>query len=56
MAGTEVSVMKELKGILATDNVKNRFNEVLGKKAPQFMTSIINARFELKIKDGKQIK
>lgn len=42
MAGTEVSVMKELKGILATDNVKNRFNEVLGKKAPQFMTSIIN--------------
>lgn len=42
MAATEVSVMKELKGILATDNVKNRFNEVLGKKAPQFMTSIIN--------------
>lgn len=42
MAGTEVSVMKELKAILATDNVKNRFNEVLGKKAPQFMTSIIN--------------
>lgn len=34
--------MKELKWILATDNVKNRFNEVLGKKTPQFMTSIIN--------------
>ena len=33
MAGTEVSVMKELKGILATDNVKNRFNEVLGKES-----------------------
>lgn len=32
MAGTEVSVMKELKGILATDNVKNRFNEVLERK------------------------
>ena len=46
MAGTEVSVMKELKGILATDNVKNRFNEVLGKKAPQFMTSIINVQCE----------
>lgn len=27
MAGTEVSVMKELKGILATDNVKNGSEE-----------------------------
>lgn len=42
MAGNEVSTVKELKGILAAEKVKSRFNEVLGKKAPQFMSSIIN--------------
>lgn len=42
MAGNELSTVKELKGILAAENVKARFNEVLGKKAPQFMSSIIN--------------
>lgn len=32
----------ELKGLLGTDSVKQRFEEVLGKKAPQFTASIVN--------------
>ena len=38
----KVNVVKEVKGILAKENVKKRFHEVLGRKAPQFMASIVN--------------
>lgn len=38
----KVNVVKEVKGILAKENVKQRFHEVLGRKAPQFMASIVN--------------
>lgn len=31
-----------IKQLLSADSVKNRFEETLGKKAPQFMTSVIN--------------
>lgn len=37
-----VPVVNQVKGILAEENVKKRFQEVLGKKAPQFMASIVN--------------
>ena len=37
-----VTTLGMVKGYLAQDSVKNRFNEVLGKKAPQFIASIIN--------------
>lgn len=36
-------VVTQVKGLLAEENVKARFQEVLGKKAPQFMASIVNA-------------
>lgn len=39
----EVSVLGQVKSYLSDVNVKERFNEVLGDKAPQFMTSITNA-------------
>jgi recombination protein RecT len=39
----ELSVLGQVKGYLSDDKVKTKFNEVLGKKAPQFMTSITNA-------------
>ncbi len=31
-----------IKQLMSADSVKNRFEETLGKKAPQFMTSVIN--------------
>lgn len=37
-----IPVVNQVKGILAEENVKKRFQEVLGKKAPQFMASIVN--------------
>lgn len=37
-----VSVVGQIKQFLAVDSVKERFNSILGKKAPQFMASIIN--------------
>lgn len=37
-----VTTLGMVKVYLSNDNVKNRFNEVLGKKAPQFIASIIN--------------
>lgn len=40
--GKRVGVVNEVKSILAEENVKARFNEVLGKKSPQFMASIVN--------------
>jgi recombination protein RecT len=47
-----------LKALMADDKVKNRFNEVLGKRAPQFMASIINLANgspELQVADGMSI-
>ena len=38
----EVSNLGQVKSYLSNDKVKTRFNEVLGKKAPQFIASIIN--------------
>lgn len=37
-----VSAIAQVKHILATENVKARFSEIMGEKAPQFMASIIN--------------
>lgn len=37
-----VTVVGQVKNMLAQENIKNRFQEVLGKKAPQFMASIVN--------------
>lgn len=37
-----IGVVTQVKNILAGENVKGRFQEVLGNKAPQFMASIIN--------------
>lgn len=42
MAQERQTSLSQVKGILSMDNVKMRFNEVLGKKAAQFMTSIVN--------------
>lgn len=39
----EISTIGYVKSVLSTDKVKNRFNEVLGAKAPQFIASITNA-------------
>lgn len=39
---TQNSNIVELKNMLGADNVKKRFEEVLGKKAPQFTASIVN--------------
>jgi recombination protein RecT len=41
--GNELSVLGQVKSFLSMDNVKKRFSDVLGEKAPQFMTSITNA-------------
>lgn len=35
-------VVSQIKGMLGEENIKARFEEVLGKKAPQFMASIVN--------------
>lgn len=40
MANNNLQVVKKL---LATDEMQNRFREILGQKAPQFMASITNA-------------
>lgn len=32
----------EIKHLLSEESIKNRFNNILGKKAPQFMASIVN--------------
>lgn len=41
--GNELTVLGQVKGYLSQDNVRKGFEDVLGKKAPQFMTSITNA-------------
>jgi len=40
--GNEVTVVGQVKGYLAQDATKKRFNEVLGQKANQYMASIVN--------------
>jgi len=35
-------IVGQVKDMLTQDNIKGRFQEVLGKKAPQFMASIVN--------------
>ena len=40
---TGVSVTVQVKNILSSDNVKKKFTEVLGQKAPQFLASVTNA-------------
>ena len=37
-----VSVIAQVKGIISQETVKKKFEEVLGKKAPQFLASITN--------------
>lgn len=41
-------VLSQIKGMLAKENIKERFNNVLGKKAPQFMASIVNVVYTSK--------
>ena len=38
-----VNALQEVKRALTATEIKGRFNEILGKKAPQFMASITNA-------------
>lgn len=38
-----VPVVNQVKAMLSQDNIKEKFTEVLGHKAPQFMASITNA-------------
>ena len=48
MADTQLVAQKttggltQVKNLLSEESVKSRFNDVLGKKAPQFMASIVN--------------
>lgn len=37
------NALQEVKRALSADEIKTRFNEILGAKAPQFMASITNA-------------
>ena len=41
-ANSETLVISQVKGMLARDDVKLRFNDILGKKAPQFTASLVN--------------
>lgn len=36
-----ITTIPQLKSMLANDNVKARFKEILGKKAPGFISSIV---------------
>ncbi len=38
----ELAVVDQVKAAISSDKVKKKFTEVLGKKAPQFLASIIN--------------
>lgn len=38
----QIATKKQVSSILSSANVKKRFTELLGSKAPGFMTSIIN--------------
>lgn len=39
----QITALQEVKRALNADEIRNRFNDILGAKAPQFMASIINA-------------
>lgn len=41
-AAPVVPVVKQVKQLLSQDKIKEKFGEVLGQKAPQFMASITN--------------
>lgn len=41
-APKQAGIVSQVKNILSQENVKQRFTEVLGKKAPQFMATIVN--------------
>lgn len=41
-AAPAVPVVKQVKELLSQDKIKEKFGEVLGQKAPQFMASITN--------------
>ena len=54
----KVGPVQQVKMMLGDDNVKKRFSDVLGKKAPQFMASIVNvvsASPQLKACDANSI-
>ena len=54
----KVGPVQQVKILLGDDNVKKRFSDVLGKKAPQFMASIVNvvsASPQLKACDANSI-
>ena len=38
----KLATVKQVKTMLARDDVKERFNDILGSKAPQFMASLVN--------------
>lgn len=42
MANNQLSVVSQVKSMLARDDVKTRFADILGKKAPQFTASLVN--------------
>lgn len=55
---TKLQVVGQVKEMLEKDNIKKRFNAVLGQKAPQFMASIVNvvsASAQLKKCDANSI-
>lgn len=41
-AAPAVPVVNQVKQLLSQDKIKEKFGEVLGQKAPQFMASITN--------------
>lgn len=54
----QIGPVQQVKILLNEDNVKKRFQDVLGKKAPQFMASIVNvvsASAQLKTCDANSI-
>lgn len=42
MANNQLSVVPQVKSMLAREDVKTRFSDILGKKAPQFTASLVN--------------
>lgn len=40
---TQKNALVDVKKLLTTNEVKSRFNDILGAKAPQFMASLVNA-------------
>ena len=43
IANAPVGVVSQVKSIISSEKTKERFNEVLGNKAPQFLASVVNA-------------